>query len=291
VNTTEPRERHLVTATALARELEGERPPRVLDVRWTLHGRPGVIGYQAGHLPGAVFVDLSRDLAGAPGLGGRHPLPEPRVLAGALRRSGIDADSEIVLYDDTDATAAARAWWTLRYFGHQRVRVLDGGLRAWRAAGLPVSTEEVDVPPGTYDPRGGCMPVLDAAGAATVARDGVLLDARTPERYRGEQELIDPVAGHIPGAVNAPTAANLDAEGRFRPAEELRARFAALGAVEQPRVGAYCGSGITAAHTVLALAVAGIPSALYVGSWSGWITDPTRPVALGPSRGRLPATP
>lgn len=283
------RARHLVTAAALAEELAGERPPRVLDVRWTVKGPPGVIAYQQGHIPGAVFADLDRDLAGTPGAGGRHPLPDPRVIAGAMRRSGVDADTEVVVYDDTDASAAARAWWTLRYFGHHRVRVLDGGLRAWREAGLPISTEEADVEPATFTPRPGGMPVLDAAAAATVARDGVLIDARAPERYRGDQELIDPVAGHIPGAVNVPGTAALDSDGCFRSAEELREHFDRVNPSGRARVGAYCGSGVTAAHTVLALAVAEIPAALYVGSWSGWITDANRPVARGPEPGAATA--
>jgi thiosulfate/3-mercaptopyruvate sulfurtransferase len=180
--------------------------------------------------------------------------------------------------------AAARGWWTLRYFGHPDVRVLDGGYRAWTEAGLPVTTDRPAPAPGDFTAEPGHMPVLDAAGAQATARDGLLLDARAGERYRGETEPVDPVAGHIPGAVSAPTAGNANPDGTFRDPAELAARFTALGAGTRPAVpvGAYCGSGVTAAHEVLALALAGIPAALYVGSWSDWITDPTRPIATGP---------
>lgn len=275
----------LVRAVDLAAELEGSTPPRVLDVRWAPHGPAGVDLYRAGHLPGAGFVDLDRDLAGPPGRGGRHPLPDPQLLSGVLRRHGVGHDTEVVLYDDADSFAAARGWWVLRHGCHHRVRVLDGGLRAWRSAGLALSTDEVEPEPAEKTTRGGCMPVLDASTAAATARGGVLLDVRAPERYRGEREPFDPIAGHIPGAVNAPTTGNVAADGSFLPPAELRARFAALGVREGVRVGAYCGSGVTAAHTVLALAVAGLPAALYVGSWSEWVTDTSRPVARGPEPG------
>ena len=184
----------------------------------------------------------------------------------------------MIVYDERDATAAARGWWLLRYYGHEDVRVLDGGYQAWLAAGLPVSAADPAGRPGDFTARPGHMPVLDAAGAESVARTGLLLDARAGERYRGEQEPIDPVAGHIPGAVSAPAVANVNPDGTFRTTAELTARFTALGAGP---VGAYCGSGVTAAHEVLALALAGLPAALYVGSWSNWITDPARPVATG----------
>jgi thiosulfate/3-mercaptopyruvate sulfurtransferase len=276
----------LVSAPALAAERAGEPAPVLLDVRWRLTGPPGIDSYREGHLPRAVFADLDRDLAGPPGPGGRHPLPEPAAFQAAMRAAGVSQDRPVVVYDDGDAMAAARAWWTLRYFGHRDVRVLDGGYRAWTGAGLPVTTAGPVPEPGDFTAEPGHMPVLDAVGAQATARAGLLLDARAGERYRGETEPVDPVAGHIPGAVSAPTAGNANPDGTFRdPAElaELAARFAALGAVpgaESP-VGAYCGSGVTAAHEVLALALAGIPAALYVGSWSGWITDPAHPVATG----------
>jgi thiosulfate/3-mercaptopyruvate sulfurtransferase len=266
----------LVSPAALAEELASEPGPALLDVRWRLGGPPGLDSYREGHLPGAVFIDLERDLAAPPGPAGRHPLPDPAVFTDAMRAAGVSEDRPVVVYDDRDATAAARAWWLLRYHGHQNVRVLDGG--------LPVTRADPAAKPGDFTARPGHMPVLDAAGAQDVARTGLLLDARAGERYRGEHEPVDPVAGHIPGAVSAPTADNVNPDGTFRGAAELAARFAVLAGGADPgteTVGAYCGSGVTAAHEVLALALAGIPAALYVGSWSNWITDPARPVATG----------
>ena len=268
----------LVSPAALAGELAREPAPVLLDVRWRLGGPPGLDSYREGHLPGAVFVDLDRDLAAPPGPAGRHPLPGPEAFTGAMRGAGVSRDRPVIVYDDRDATAAARGWWLLRYYGHQNVRVLDGGYRAWLAAGLPVSDADPAGTPGDFTARPGHMPVLDAAGAESAARTGLLLDARAGERYRGEQEPIDPVAGHIPGAVSAPAADNVNPDGTFRATAELTARFTALGAGP---VSAYCGSGVTAAQEVLALALAGIPAALYVGSWSNWISDPARPVATG----------
>ena len=279
----------LIDVESLAGELSGGAPPVLLDVRWRLGGPPGIDSYRAGHLPGAVFVNLDTDLAGAPGAGGRHPLPAAADFEAAMRRAGVRNTRPVVVYDDGDSTIAARAWWTLRYFGHDQVRVLDGGLRAWAAAGQPVTVDEPAVTAGDFTAAGGQLPVLDAAGAAALARSGVLLDARAGERYRGETEPVDPVAGHIPGALSAPTAGNVGPDGRFLPPGELRRRFEGLGITTgqpvAPEVGAYCGSGVTAAHEVLALDLAGIPASLYVGSWSGWTTDPGRPVATGPDPG------
>jgi thiosulfate/3-mercaptopyruvate sulfurtransferase len=271
----------LVTATALAAELAGSAPPVVLDVRWRLGGPPGIDSYREGHLPGAVFIDLDRDLSGPPGAGGRHPLPDTAGFERAMRAAGVSQRSRVVMYDDADAVAAARAWWDLRYYGHQDVRVLDGGYRAWLAAGLAVTADEPAPQPGDFTARPGQMPVLDASAAQATAQTGILLDARSAERYRGENEHVDPVAGHIPSAVSAPSTGNVNAEGTFRDAAELAARFAGLGVKPGGAVGAYCGSGVTAAHEVLALALAGIPAALYVGSWSNWIADPARPVTSG----------
>jgi thiosulfate/3-mercaptopyruvate sulfurtransferase len=274
----------LVAPAALAEELASEPGPTLLDVRWRLGGPPGLDSYREGHLPGAVFTDLERDLAAPPGPAGRHPLPDPAVFTDAMRAAGVSEDRPVVVYDDRDATAAARAWWLLRYHGHQNVRVLDGGYQAWLAAGLPVTQADPAAKPGDFTARPGHMPMLDAAGAQDVARTGLLLDARVGERYRGEHEPVDPVAGHIPGAVSAPTADNVNPDGTFRGAAELAARFAVLAGgadLRSETVGAYCGSGVTAAHEVLALALAGVPAALYVGSWSNWITDPARPVATG----------
>ena len=191
-----------------------------------------------------------------------------------MRGAGVSRDRPVIVYEDRDATAAARGWWLLRYYGHENVRVLDGGYQAWLAAGLPVSDADPAGTRGDFTARPGHMPVLDAAAAESVARTGLLLDARAGERYRGEQEPIDPVAGRIPGAVSAPAADNVNPDGTFRTTAELAVRFTALGTGP---VGAYCGSGVTAAQEVLALALAGIPAALYVGSWSNWISDPAPP--------------
>lgn len=260
------------------------RDPRLvlLDVRWRLDAQDGRPAHREGHLPGAVYVDLPTELAGppAPG-GGRHPLPAPGRLQAAARRWGVRQDSVVVAYDDLGGMSAARAWWLLRDAGFDDVRVLDGGLAAWRSAGAPLETGEVEPPPGDVRLTPGRLPVLDADGAA--AFEGALLDARAGERYRGEVEPVDPRAGHIPGALSAPTAGNLDADGRFLSAEALRRRFADLGVDLQAPVAAYCGSGITASHEVLALAVAGVDAALFPGSWSAWSSDPARPAATGPT--------
>jgi thiosulfate/3-mercaptopyruvate sulfurtransferase len=293
----------LIDVADLAAALHGEAPPVLLDVRWRLGGPPGIESYHAGHLPGAVFIDLDAQLAGPPGDGGRHPLPAAGDFEAAMRAAGVRPGQPVVAYDDADGTVAARLWWMLRYYGHGQVQVLDGGFRAWAEAGQPVSADDVAAAPGDFTATSGHMPVLDARAAAELARTGILLDARAPARYRGETEPIDPVAGHIPGAISAPTAANVTADGRFRSPAELRERFAALGvpldaeagagapagpqvrADRAPAVGAYCGSGVTAAHEVLALELAGARAALYVGSWSGWVADPSRPVATGPRPG------
>jgi thiosulfate/3-mercaptopyruvate sulfurtransferase len=267
-------------------ELAGLLPDlTVLDVRWRLGGPPGGELYDAGHIPGAAFVDLDHDLAAPPGKDGRHPLPATADFEAAMRRAGVSNDRPVVVYDDADSTAAARAWWLLVYFGHQAVQVLDGGFRAWAAAGQPVAppTPDDHEAIGDFTARPGHLGLLDADGAAALAGAGLLLDARTGARYRGEAEHVDPVAGHIPGAVSAPTAENVNPDGTFKPPADLAARFHALGATGDRAVGAYCGSGVTAAHEVLALTLAGIPAALYVGSWSNWITDPTRRVATGPN--------
>lgn len=252
----------------------------LLDVRWRLGGPPGYEDYVRGHIPGAVFVDLDKDLSGAPGARGRHPLPDAGEFGAAMRRAGVSGDRPVVVYDAADSTAAARAWWLLRYFGHPDVRVLDGGFRAWVSAGRPVSSATADVPPGDFQPVPGHMGLLDASGAAELARDGLLLDARAAERYRGETEPVDAVAGHIPGAVSAPTSDNVRPDGLFKDPAVLAGRFGSLGAGPVP-AGVYCGSGVTAAHEILALEIAGLPASLYVGSWSHWITDPARPVATG----------
>ena len=275
--------RALVSAEALLEEgLEGLV---LVDVQWSLSGSGGPPGrdlYEAAHLPGAHHVDLDAELAGPPGPGGRHPMPTGHAVQEALRRCGADNASCVVVYDQGPSYAAARAWWVMRHFGAQDVRVLDGGLAAWQRAGGPVTTEVPEPGAGTFEAGlDGELSVLDADAAARVARDGILLDARARERFRGDTEPIDPVAGHVPGAVNLPTTTTAQPDGRFRPAPELRKLFSDNGVRDGVEVGVYCGSGVTAAHEVLALHEAGIEAALYLGSWSDWITDPTRPVATG----------
>jgi thiosulfate/3-mercaptopyruvate sulfurtransferase len=271
----------LIGPDELAGMIGSDAAPVLLDVRWQLGGPPGRDAYLAGHLPGAVFVDLDADLAASPGRGGRHPLPDPAAFQAAMRRCGVRGDRAMVVYDQRDTTSAARAWWLLGYHGHADVRVLDGGYDGWVARGLEVTTEVPEPEPGDFTARPGQRPLLDADAAAKVAGEGVLLDARAAARYRGEQEPVDPVAGHIPGARSAPATDDLVPDGRLRPPSELRARFQALGVRDGVPLGAYCGSGVVASHLVLALDLAGYPAALYAGSWSEWITDPTRPVATG----------
>ncbi|ARF57851.1 sulfurtransferase [Streptomyces gilvosporeus] len=272
----------IITATELASELTSSAAPVLLDVRYQLGGPPGRPQYEAGHLPHAVYVDLDAELASPPGPAGRHPLPDLSVFAEAMRAAGVRADRPVVTYDGGQGWAAARAWWLLRWSGHPDVRVLDGGLAAWQASGRSLSVDKVTPQRGDFTPVPGSLPLLTADDAGSLARRGVLLDARAAERYRGEVEPIDRVAGHIPGAVSAPTTENVvDGGTTFRDASELAKRFAALGATEDAEVGVYCGSGVSAAHQVLALAVAGIPAALYVGSWSEWSNDPSRPVSTG----------
>ena len=259
----------LITAAELAAALDSDRPPVVLDVRWRLGGPPGHEEYLRGHIPGAAYVDLDTELAahGEP-TDGRHPLPTVDALQESARRWGIDDGDLVVVYDGEGNLAAARAWWLLRWAGVASVRLLDGALPAWIAAGLPLSTDPVAPDRGNVTLTPGRLPTIGAEEAG--AFDGVLLDARASERYRGETEPVDPKAGHIPGAVSAPTAGNLDPDGRFLGASELRERFAALGADGERPVAVYCGSGVTAAHEVAALAIAGVDAALYPGSWSQW---------------------
>lgn len=257
----------------------------VLDVRYRMGGPPGREEYDAGHVPGAVYVDLDTDLAAPVGDGsrGRHPLPETEAFQAAMRRAGVRDDAPVVVYDDWQGRAAARAWWLLRYHGHADVQVLDGGWTAWLAAGGETSRAVPTILEGDFTARPGAMPVVDAAGLLDVP---VVVDARAPERFRGETEPVDPVAGHVPGAVNVPTTVNLSADGTFRSAHELQALYAVEGVTGEQETAAYCGSGVTAAHDVLALEVAGIHAALYPGSWSEWVADPARPVETGPTSAR-----
>lgn len=282
----------LLSVADLAAMLDRDGPVTLLDVRWQLGRTDGAEQHAAGHVPGAVFVSLDDVLAAPPGEGGRHPLPDPDDLGAALRAAGVRHDRPVVVYDAVGGTAAARAWWLLTDAGHPDVRLLDGGWPAWQRAGHPVETGMTQPEAGDFRPVPGHRPVVDADGAARVAATGVLLDARAPERYRGEVEPIDPVAGHVPGAVNVPTAANLVAAGpdagTFAGRDRLAEVYAeAVAADREGRpVAAYCGSGVTAAHDVLALEVLGVRAALYPGSWSAWVRDPARPVETGePDRG------
>ncbi len=276
----------LVDAAGLQAELDGSQPPTLLDVRWALGDPDGEKHHLDAHLPGAVYVDLDTELA-APGTvaDGRHPLPAIEDLQAAARRWGVRNGWPVVVYDDNAGQSAARAWWLLRWAGLTDVRILDGGLRAWTAAGGAVESGASTPEPGEVVLTAGHLPVLDADEAAAWPDNGVLVDARAAERYRGEVEPVDAQAGHVPGAISLPTAENVDPLGTFLSAAALRSRFAAAGIGGDggpERVGVYCGSGVTAAHEVAALQIAGIDAALYAGSWSQWSGDPARPVATGP---------
>jgi thiosulfate/3-mercaptopyruvate sulfurtransferase len=277
--------------------------PVVLDVRHRLGGPSALPEYLAGHIPGAVFVDVDAELADPPGPAGRHPLPDPQRLQGVLRAAGISATSRVVAYDDGNGLAAVRAWWLLRWVGlpASQVAVLDGGWAAWQQAGHAISAQVPAPQAGDLVVVPGSMPTVDADEAARIGREGVLVDARAAVRYRGESEPIDPVAGHVPGAYNVPVLEFTGADGRWLPPEQLAERFAGVDvAADLPAnpdpaapgdagrpVAAYCGSGITAAALVLAAEQAGLrpperPLPLYPGSWSNWVADPRRPVATGP---------
>ena len=265
----------LITVSELQ---EHQAPLTILDVRYRTVGPSGPSEFEAGHIPGAAYVDLEADLAGPPGRGGRHPLPEPPRFIAAMQRVGVGLEKPVVVYDDWAGQAAARAWWLLRHYGKHDVRVLDGGWAAWQAAGGAVETGGTGPAPGDFHGSPGAMRVVDADHVLDVK---VLVDARAPERYRGETEPIDPVAGRIPGAVNVPAVRNLDNHGHFRDPHELSGVYAEVGVTAGSDVAAYCGSGVTATHGVLAMAVAGIEAGLYPGSWSNWITDADRPVERG----------
>ncbi|MGH3444398.1 MAG: sulfurtransferase [Nocardioidaceae bacterium] len=274
----------LISARELAARLDAGDDLLLWDVRWSPQGPTSLQRYESGHLPGATYVDLDHDLAAPPGPTGRHPLPDTATFQEAARRLGVHNHVAVVVYDQRDATIAARAWWMLRYFGHRDVLVLDGGVDAWVAAGGGIETgPPAPVAAGDFDAVPGGMRLIEADAVPALADRGMLLDSRLGERYRGEVEPLDPVAGHIPGAISAPTFDNSLPDGRFRPPGELRERFTALGVTDRTEIGAYCGSGVTAAHQVLALRLAGYDAGLYAGSWSEWIADPEREIATGPS--------
>ncbi|MGX5717680.1 sulfurtransferase [Arthrobacter sp. MAHUQ-56] len=276
----------LMDVSTLQARLAAGRRTVLLDVRWALGDPHGHEHYLQAHLPGAVFVDLATELADpAVPDRGRHPLPSRERFQDSARRWGVRNGDTVVAYDDSANMAAARLWWMLRNAGFADVHLLDGGLAAWRAAGLPLEAGSVEPAAGDVGLSDGKMPVLDADAAAAWPQQGTLLDARAGERYRGEVEPVDPRAGHIPGAISAPTAGNVDDAGRFLPPAELRRRFEALGVQGGSKVAVYCGSGVTAAHEVAALEIAGFTSALYPGSFSEWSNRPELPVATGPEPG------
>lgn len=271
----------LISPSELAHLLRERRSVRLLDVRWRLDVPEGRPAYLDGHLPGAVYVDLDRELARRDDpREGRHPLPTREQLQEAARRWGLVEGDTVVVYDDVHSVAAARAWWLLTRSGLPDVRVLDGGLRGWLAERLPLETGDVLPRRGNVELREIERGVAEIDDAEDWPSRGVLLDVRAPERYRGDSEPMDPVAGHIPGAVNLPTTAHLVA-GRFRSPEEIRGQFAAAGIADGADVAAYCGSGIAATHTALAGAIAGVDVVVYPGSWSQWSRARGRLVAVG----------
>jgi len=278
---TDPRLSVLITVEELA-EAALEQPGLViLDISDDLETAP----LERPVIPGAIAVSLASDISGpATKEGGRRPLPDAGVLQENLRRWGIDADSLVVVYDNASGAQAGRAWWTLRWAGHAKARLLDGGLAAWQAAGHDTSTQPTHpTKTGSFTVRTGGLPVIEADQAAEIARNGALLDARGKTAYEGEPEK--PATGHIPGAVCAAAANTLGPDGRFKSTEDLRSLFAGLGADGTQPVGVYCGSGNAAAFELAGMYAAGLEAPLYVGSWSAWTGDPARPVAKGPERG------
>jgi thiosulfate/3-mercaptopyruvate sulfurtransferase len=269
----------LISPDALA-ALGLDRDLVVIDFRWYLDPtRSGRAAYGRGHLPGAVFVDLER-VTGERAGNGRHPLPSGAQFQAAMREAGVNPSSRVVVYDDQGGFSAARLWWLLRYFGHPAVAVLDGGLAAWRG---PLSTDPVSPPAGSFVAHPEEAMKLAYPEVSSLGGECLLIDARAAKRFSGEEELVDPIAGHIPGAVNAFWEENLGADGRFLPPEMLRERFSRLGVERGESVVAYCGSGISACHDLLALEVAGFEGArLYAGSWSDWAGRPGAAIAVGP---------
>ena len=279
------RARVFVGPAELSGILESGQPVTLLDVRWALGRSDGRAAYQGGHIPGAVYVDLETELAGpASPAAGRHPLPTLESLQDSARSWGVRPGVPVVVYDAVGGQSAARAWWLLRWAGVEDVRILDGGIDAWTAGGGALEGGDVVVAESQITLSPGHLPVIDADAAAALAADGLLLDARAAERFRGEVEPVDPQAGHVPGARSVPTAQTLGPDGRLRPARELVSMFSDVGVDlpgAQAPVGVYCGSGVTASHEVAVLASLGVDAALYPGSWSQWSNDPDRPVATG----------
>ena len=283
------RDEVLITPSQLASLIAGGTPVAVLDVRWRLDQPDGRGDYETGHIPGAVYVDLETELSDHSVAGrGRHPLPSGDALQAAARRWGLNDGVPVVVYDDWNRAGSARAWWVLSAAGVQGVRILDGGLSAWVAAGQELAKGTESPAPGDItlahgDLYNGALATLTAEEVTSFTDSGVLVDARAPERFRGEVEPVDPVAGHIPGAGNAPSTATLGEDGTFRDASQLRELFASAGADGSAPVGVYCGSGVTAAVDLVALKIAGVDATLFPGSWSQWSSDAANPVATGPA--------
>ncbi|MEP7192022.1 MAG: sulfurtransferase [Actinomycetota bacterium] len=278
----------LIQVDELARLLAGPEAARpvLLDVRYRMGTSAALQEFEESHLPGASYVAMDSELATirADGAGGRHPMPTAETFSGAMRSAGVTMSRPVVAYDDWASLPASRVWWMLRHHGFLDVRVLNGGIAAWTAAGEPTDSGPAIRGAGDFTASSmGVGHLLDATGATSHAAGHLLLDARPADRFRGENETIDAVAGHIPGAVSAPAMASVDRHGRFLPAGELAARFHELGAEDGKIIGTYCGSGIQATHLALALSIAGITEGadVYIGSWSDWITSPDRPIALG----------
>lgn len=274
----------LVSAKRLKERLDAGEDITLLDARWVLGGESQHPAYLHGHLPRARWVEFEESLTGTPGAGGeggRHPMPQMDAFESAMREAGVMNDAPVVVYDASNSLAAARCWWLLRYFGKQDVQVLDGGYDAWVAAGGDIAEgDDGSDSEGNFVATRHNLDVLDAEGAAQFAERHMLIDARAPERFAGHHEPVDPVAGRIPGAINIPALACVGPEGHFLPTDDLAMRFTAKGLPTHKRVGVYCGSGVQAMHLALALEVSGVVDhpAVYVGSWSDWITDPERPV-------------
>ncbi|HSJ99313.1 MAG TPA: sulfurtransferase [Myxococcota bacterium] len=260
----------------------------VIDTRHDLMDPPaGRHAYEAGHIPGAFFLALDDELSGPKtGANGRHPLPDPGAFAARVNRCGVDPGTRVVVYDDLSGGFALRLWWMLRWLGHDAVSLLDGGLALWRKQGRALSTEVPAPRAGSFAPRAQLGATVDVHFLERfhAASQVTLLDARNAERFEGRQETIDPVAGHVPGALNRPWQSNLAPDGRFQPAARLREEFERiLGAAPPSQVVHMCGSGVTACHNLFAMELAGLPgSRLYPGSWSEWCADRARPVATGP---------
>ena len=277
----------LISVDELMSLLAGARPPAILDVRWRLDQPDGSAAYQAGHIPGSVYVSLDDDLSDHARIGGgRHPLPSGSHLRAAARRWGLRTHQPVVVYDDWNRAGSARAWWVLTAAGLADVRILDGGLSAWTAAGGALEVGTAAHPAGDVTmPHDDLYAGVRRTLSADQVADGqmqIVLDARAPERFRGEVEPVDPVAGHIPGARNLPSTAVLAADGTFLADAALQALCARIGIGQSAEVGVYCGSGVTASVVVAALSAAGVDAALFPGSWSQWSSEPDRPVARGP---------